>query len=81
MGEMVEEVYLKLTGRSLKRMKIRKAFRVWQRNLTVYTKLYKSSIAFNFVEPVLYLVAIGLGLGGLVKEITGMPALNSLLRD
>lgn len=54
-------------------MKIGKAFRVWQRNFTVYTKLYKSSIAFNFVEPVLYLVALGLGLGGFVKEINGVP--------
>lgn len=55
------------------RMNIRKAFRVWQRNFTVYTKLYKSSVAFNFVEPVLYLVAMGLGLGGFVKEIHGVP--------
>ncbi len=54
-------------------MNVRKAFRVWQRNFTVYTKLYKSSIAFNFVEPVLYLVAMGLGLGGFVKEIHGVP--------
>jgi lipooligosaccharide transport system permease protein len=54
-------------------MNIRKAFRVWQRNFTVYTKLYKSSIAFNFIEPVLYLVALGLGLGGFVKEIHGVP--------
>lgn len=38
----------------------------------VYTKLYKSSIAFNFVEPVLYLVALGLGLGGFVREINGV---------
>jgi len=57
-------------------MKLKKSFRVWQRNFTVYTKLYKSSIAFNFVEPVLYLVAMGLGLGGLVKEINGMPYIN-----
>jgi len=57
-------------------MKLKKSFRVWQRNFTVYTKLYKSSIAFNFVEPVLYLVAMGLGLGGLVKEINGMPSIN-----
>lgn len=57
-------------------MKIKKAFRVWQRNFTVYTKLYKSSIAFNFVEPILYLVALGFGLGGFVKEINGMPYIN-----
>jgi lipooligosaccharide transport system permease protein len=54
-------------------MKIKRAFRVWQRHLTVYTKLYKSSIALNFVEPVLYLVALGLGLGAFVKEINGVP--------
>jgi len=54
-------------------LNIKNAFRVWQRNFIVYTKLYKSSIAFNFVEPVLYLVAMGLGLGGLVKEIDGVP--------
>jgi lipooligosaccharide transport system permease protein len=54
-------------------LKIRRAFRVWQRNFTVYTKLYKSSIALNFIEPVLYLAALGLGLGAFVKEINGMP--------
>ncbi|MBI5740733.1 MAG: ABC transporter permease [Nitrospirae bacterium] len=57
-------------------MKLKKAFRVWQRNFTVYKKLYLSSIAFNFVEPVLYLVAMGLGLGGLVKDVNGVPYLQ-----
>ena len=42
----------------------------------VYTKLYKSSIALNFVEPVLYLTALGLGLGAFVKEINGVPYIN-----
>lgn len=54
-------------------MKLKQAFRVWQRHLTVYTKLYKSSIALNFVEPILYLAALGLGLGAFVKEINGVP--------
>jgi lipooligosaccharide transport system permease protein len=54
-------------------MKIKRAFRVWQRNFTVYRKLYKSSIVFNFVEPVLYLVALGIGLGAFVREINGVP--------
>ncbi len=54
-------------------MNIKKAFRVWQRHFTVYTKLYKSSIVLNFVEPVLYLVALGLGLGAFVREINGVP--------
>jgi len=39
----------------------------------VYTKLYKSSIVLNFVEPTLYLVALGIGLGAFVKEINGVP--------
>jgi lipooligosaccharide transport system permease protein len=54
-------------------MKLRRAFRVWQRNFTVYTKLYKSSLALNFVEPILYLAALGLGLGAFVREINGVP--------
>lgn len=54
-------------------MRIKGAFRVWQRNLTVYTKLYKTSLVLNFVEPILYLAAFGLGLGGFVSEINGVP--------
>jgi lipooligosaccharide transport system permease protein len=54
-------------------LKIKKAFRVWQRHFKVYTKLYKSSIVFNFIEPILYLVALGFGLGAFVKEVNGVP--------
>ncbi len=54
-------------------MRIKRAFRVWQRQWTVYTKLYKSSFALNFAEPVLYLIAMGIGLGAFVKEIHGQP--------
>jgi len=57
-------------------LRLRRAFRVWQRHAKVYTKLYKSSIALNFVEPVLYLAALGLGLGAYVKEIKGVPYIN-----
>jgi lipooligosaccharide transport system permease protein len=39
-------------------------------------KLYKSSIALNFVEPVLYLVAMGLGLGAYISEVQGKPYIN-----
>ncbi|MGD0885119.1 MAG: ABC transporter permease [Thermodesulfovibrionales bacterium] len=53
-----------------------RAFRVWQRNFTVYTKLYLSSLALNFVEPILYLAALGIGLGAFVKEINGVPYIN-----
>lgn len=54
-------------------MKIKRALKVWQRNFKVYTKLYKSSFALNFFEPLIYLIALGFGLGGYVKEINGIP--------
>ena len=54
-------------------MQIRRAWRVLQRHWTVYTKLYKSSFALNFIEPVLYLVAMGMGLGVFVQDINGQP--------
>lgn len=60
----------------MKSINFKRAFRVWQRNFTVYKKLYKSSIAFNFVEPILYLMALGFGLGAFVQEIQGMPYIN-----
>ena len=60
----------------MKAINFKRAFRVWQRNFTVYKKLYKSSIAFNFVEPILYLMALGFGLGAFVQEIQGMPYIN-----
>lgn len=57
-------------------MKIKRALRVWQRHFTVYRKLYMSSIALNFVEPLLYLVAFGFGLGGYITEVQGRPYIN-----
>jgi len=54
-------------------LNIKRAFRVWQRNFTVYTKLYKSSIALNFIEPILYLTAMGFGLVAFVHQINGVP--------
>lgn len=53
-------------------MNLKRAFRVWQRNATVYKKLYRSSLTLNFFEPMLYLIALGYGLGGFIKEINGM---------
>lgn len=57
-------------------MNLRRALRVWQRNATVYRKLYRSSLALNFFEPMLYLLALGYGLGGFVKEINGLSYLQ-----
>lgn len=52
-------------------MRINGALRVWQRHFTVYTKLYRSSLTLNFVEPMLYLVGMGMGLGGLIENVNG----------
>lgn len=54
-------------------MSLRRAFKVFQRNLSVYRKLYKSSIVLNFVEPILYLFAFGYGFGSYLGEVEGMP--------
>ena len=54
------------------RFSLKRAFSVWQRNFTVYTKLYKSSIALNFADPVFYLLGFGLGLGGFINDINGV---------
>ncbi|MDD5774043.1 MAG: ABC transporter permease [bacterium] len=54
-------------------MNFKRAFSVWQRNFTVYTKLYRSSIALNFADPVFYLLGFGLGLGGFINNVNGVP--------
>lgn len=57
-------------------MDLKRAYRVWQRHAKVYTKLYLSSLTLNFVEPILYLTAMGVGLGVFVGEMGGMPYIN-----
>jgi lipooligosaccharide transport system permease protein len=49
---------------------------VWQRHWLVYTKLYKTSFALNFIEPALYLMAMGFGLGAFVQNIHGQPYIH-----
>lgn len=61
------------SSRGLRVINLKRAMSVWQRNFTVYKKLYKSSMVLNFVEPVLYLVAFGIGLSAYLKEINGIP--------
>ncbi len=48
---------------------------VWMRNLRVWRSLAAASLAGNFGEPVLYLLALGYGLGALVGNVDGMPYL------
>ena len=44
--------------------------RVWQRNWLVYRRLWHRSLAFGFLSPVLFLTAMGLGLGALIGAET-----------
>ena len=53
-------------------------WRVFQRNLLVYRKTWKVSLSFNFFEPLLYLGALGFGLGAYVQQMEGVPYLNYL---
>ncbi len=42
--------------------------RVWQRNWLVYQRLWHRSIAFGFLQPLLFLTAMGLGVGALMSS-------------
>lgn len=44
--------------------------RVWQRNFRVYRKTWMISFAPPLLEPLFYLAAFGVGLGGLVGSLT-----------
>ncbi|MDG6256182.1 MAG: ABC transporter permease [Methanomicrobiaceae archaeon] len=51
----------------------RLAWKVWRRNWDVFFKTYRVNFLPPFLEPVLYLLAIGFGLGLFVGEIDGVP--------
>ncbi|MCW4015201.1 MAG: ABC transporter permease [Candidatus Bathyarchaeota archaeon] len=50
--------------------------KVWMRNKDVFMKTYKTNFLPSLLEPILYLVALGLGLGGFVEAIDGQPYIN-----
>ena len=41
--------------------------RVWQRNWLVYQRLWHRSLAFGFLQPLLFLTAMGIGVGTLIS--------------
>lgn len=51
---------------------------VWRRNVLVWRKLAAASLLGNFGEPLLYLLALGFGLGGMVGAVDGLPYLAFL---
>src|SRR5438046_7056623 len=45
---------------------------VWRRNLLVWKKLAVASVLGNIADPLLYMLALGYGIGAFVPEVGGM---------
>ncbi|GFN24046.1 ABC transporter permease [Thermanaeromonas sp. C210] len=56
----------------------RRTWKVFWRNFIVFRKTWLANIMFNFVEPLLYLGAMGWGLGSYIPAIQGMSYLQFL---
>ena len=54
----------------------RRVWKVWQRNFDVFLKTIASNFLPSLLEPILYLVALGLGLGVFIQSIEGVPYVN-----
>jgi lipooligosaccharide transport system permease protein len=51
-------------------------WKVWRRNFDVFMKTIRVNFLPSLIEPILYLLALGLGLGGFVQPIEGVPYIN-----
>ena len=51
----------------------RMAWRVWRRDLRVFSYLWKGALLPTFLDPVVYLLAMGFGLGTYLASINGIP--------
>lgn len=54
------------------------AFRVWQRNRDVFFRLWKAESIPYFIEPLVILTALGLGLGTFIGQVNGQSYLEFL---
>jgi lipooligosaccharide transport system permease protein len=58
-------------------VRVRSAWRLWQRNAAIYRKTYLVNILPNFFEPFFYLLAMGLGLGAFLgREVLGFEYID-----
>jgi len=53
-----------------------KVWRVWRRNFDVFMKTIRVNFLPSLLEPILYLVALGVGLGGFIQSVEGVPYIN-----
>ncbi|HQR51906.1 MAG TPA: ABC transporter permease [Burkholderiales bacterium] len=51
---------------------------VWRRNFLVWRKLAIPSMLGNLADPMLYMLGLGYGLGGLLPEVDGSPYITFL---
>ena len=49
------------------------AFRVWRRDLLVFSKIWKGALLPQFIDPLFYLLAMGFGLGTYLATVNGVP--------
>jgi lipooligosaccharide transport system permease protein len=52
------------------------AWRYWLRNAAIFKHTYKLSLLAWFIEPVIYLVAMGLGLGKYLQRVQGIEYID-----
>lgn len=45
---------------------------LWERNASIYRRIYKFNLLPNFFEPFFYLLAMGLGLGAYLSHVRGV---------
>src|SRR3954452_8788948 len=45
----------------------------WLRNARVFSKLWRGALLPTFLDPFLYLLALGFGLGTYIAQINGIP--------
>jgi lipooligosaccharide transport system permease protein len=53
-----------------------RVWKVWRRNFDVFNKTLATNFLPSLLEPILYLVAFGFGLGGFIPSIRGQPYIN-----
>jgi len=51
----------------------RAAAAVWRRDLRVFSRAWRGTLLPQFLDPVIYLLAMGFGLGAYLAEVNGIP--------